>query len=82
MESGAVVAVLWQDVRHLVVVTSANTRPSGSLRAASGVTSKVLQYDPRSQDEAACIDMFSRISAGGPVVSAPAGCAALAGKSA
>ena len=82
MESGAVVAVLWQDSRHLAVVMSANTRPSGSLRAVGGVTSKVLQYDPRSQGEAACINAFSRMAAGGPVLAAPAGCAALAGKSA
>ena len=82
MESGAVVAVLWQDSRHLAVVTSANARPSGSLRTVSGVTSKVLQYDSRSQDEAACINTFSRMAAAGPVLAAPAGCAALAGKAA
>jgi len=82
MESGAVVAVLWQDSRHLVVVTSANTRPNGSLRSFSGVSSKVVQYDPRSQAEAACIDAFNRVAAGGPVLAAPAGCVALMAMSA
>ncbi len=82
MERGAVVAVLWQDGRHLVVVTSENMRADGSLRSVSGVSSRAVHYDPRSLDEAACIDAFSRVAAGGPVLTAPARCDALAGKSA
>lgn len=48
MERGAVVAVLWQDARHLVVVTSANLQPGMPLRSLGGISSKALTFDPRS----------------------------------
>ncbi len=76
MERGAVVAVLWQDARHLVVVTSANLQPGMPLRSLGGISSKALTFDPRSPSEAACIEAFNRV-ARGPVLVTPPGCAAL-----
>ena len=79
METGAVVAVLWQDSRHFVVVTSGGTQPNSSLRSVAGVGSKVVHYDPRSPKEAACIDAFNRAAVGGPVLVSPSECSALTG---
>jgi hypothetical protein len=78
MERGAVVAVLWQDAQHLVVMTSANLRPNASPRSIGGIHLKALSFDPRSPSEAACIDAFNR-AAGAPVLATPTECAALVG---
>lgn len=81
MDSGAVVAVLWRDARHLVVVTSKGTRQVGSVRAIRGIESTVVAYDPRSRAESDCVAGFNRASLAGPVEVSPPACSVLTGPS-
>ena len=75
MDSGTVVAILWQSTHHLVIVTSAGTRPAGFVRSVDGISSTILHYDPRRARQRACIGAFARAVAAGPVVTPPAPCA-------